>query len=167
VTPTPTPTPRWADNGNGTITDTTTGLVWEKQSDDGSVHDKDNRFGWSVTGSTAPTGAAFAVLINTLNATGFGGYRDWRLPTVDELATIVARGAITPGAPVVPPKFNSGCRPSCTVLQCSCTTPLNYWTSTPNASYDQQAWYVLFNSGDTGVAFKTLEFYARGVRGGY
>lgn len=166
ITRTPTPTPRFADNGNGTITDTMTGLVWEKQSDDGGIHDKDNRFSWSVSGSTGPTGTAFTVLVNVLNAGGFGGYHDWRLPTLDELQTIVSRGAVTPGMPVVPPQFNSACRPGCTVQQCSCTTALNYWTSTVNAAYNQQAWYVLFNTGESGVGFKTLEFYARAVRGG-
>lgn len=167
VTHTPTPTPRFADNGNGTITDTMTGLVWEKQSDDGGIHDKDNRFTWSVSGSTGPTGTAFALLLNTLNASGFGGHRDWRLPTVDELETLVSRGAVTPGMPVVPPEFNNECRPGCTVQQCSCTTALNYWTSTTNSSNGQQAWYVLFNTGSSGVGFKTLEFYARAVRGGH
>jgi hypothetical protein len=165
-TRTPTATPRFADNGNGTITDTTTGLVWEKQSDDGTVHDQHNRYSWSLSGSAAPNGTAFTLLLNVLNATNFGGHRDWRLPTLDELQTIVARGAIVPGQPVVPPQFNSGCRPGCSVTQCSCTTPLNYWTSTTNAAYDQQAWYVLFNTGDTGVGFKTLEFPTRAVRGG-
>jgi uncharacterized protein DUF1566 len=164
--PTPTPTPRFVDNGNGTITDTTTGLMWEKQSDDGSVHDKDTRYSWSLSGSTAPTGTAFTTFLPLLNATQFGGHGDWRLPTLAELQTLVSRGAGSPGAPLVPDAFNTNCHPGCSVLQCSCTTPLNYWTATVNAAYDQQAWYVLFNTGDSGVAFKTLEFYARAVRGG-
>jgi len=162
--PTPTPTSRFVDNGNGTITDTMTGLTWEKQSDDGGLHDKDTRYSWSVSGTTGPTGAVFA-LISTLNATRFAGYRDWRLPTLVELQSIVSRGAVSPGQPLVAPAFNNNCFPGCSVNQCSCTTALNYWTSTPNANYDQQAWYVLFNTGESGVAFKTLEFYARGVRG--
>jgi uncharacterized protein DUF1566 len=164
--PTPTPTPRFLDNGNGTITDTTTGLMWEKQSDDGSVHDKDARYSWSLSGSTAPTGTTFTVFLPLLNATQFGGYRDWRLPTLDELQTLVFRGGVNPGEPLVPDAFNNGCRPGCSVLQCSCTTALNYWTATVNAAYDQQAWYVLFNTGESGVAFKKLEFYVRAVRGG-
>src|SRR5437773_1945670 len=34
----------YVDNGNGTITDVNTGLMWEKLSDDGTVHDKDNLY---------------------------------------------------------------------------------------------------------------------------
>lgn len=164
--PTATPTPRFLDNGNGTITDTTTGLMWEKQSDDGGLHDKDARYSWSLSGSTGPNGTTFSAFLPTLNATRFGGYKDWRLPTLQELQTLVSRGAGTPGMPLVPAAFNNNCRPGCSVTQCSCTTALNYWTVTPNPAYDQQAWYVLFNTGDSGVAFKTLEFYVRAVRGG-
>ena len=32
----------YTDNGDGTITDNTTGLIWEKLTDDGTIHDKDN-----------------------------------------------------------------------------------------------------------------------------
>ena len=32
----------YTDNGDGTITDNRTGLMWEKLGDDGSIHDKDN-----------------------------------------------------------------------------------------------------------------------------
>src|SRR6266436_5610359 len=34
----------YADNGDGTVADVNTGLVWEKLSHDGSVHDKDNMY---------------------------------------------------------------------------------------------------------------------------
>ncbi len=33
----------YTDNGDGTVTDNQTGLTWEKKSDDGSIHDKDDR----------------------------------------------------------------------------------------------------------------------------
>src|SRR5262249_52681426 len=158
VTSTPTPTPRFRDNGNGTVTDTMTGLVWEKKSSDGSIHDKELLLSWSMSGSTAPDGSAFT-FVATLNATRFAGFQDWRLPTLDELGTIVDRGVIIPGMPVVGPAFNTGCQPGCSVTQCSCTKALNHWTSTVNVSNDQQAWYVLFNTGVSGTAFKKLQFY--------
>src|SRR5437867_7436106 len=34
----------YVDNGDGTITDVNTGLMWEQLSHDGSVHDKDNQY---------------------------------------------------------------------------------------------------------------------------
>jgi hypothetical protein len=166
---TATPTPRFIDNGNGTITDTTTGLVWEKKSDDGGLHDynddPESLYTWSVSGSTGPTGTVFA-FIQVLNNTNFAGRRDWRLPTLEELQTIVSTGGITPGRPVVPPAFDDDCVPGCNITQCSCTRPLNYWTRTVNAANAQQAWYVLFNSGQSGTAFKTLALPARAVSGG-
>ena len=33
-------------NADGTITDTNTRLVWEKQSADGTIHDQDNAYDW-------------------------------------------------------------------------------------------------------------------------
>ncbi len=36
----------YTDNGDGTITDNNTGLMWEKKSDDGSIHDKDTTYTW-------------------------------------------------------------------------------------------------------------------------
>ena len=38
---------RYQDNSDGTITDLNTGLMWEKKSDDGSLHDKDDLYSWS------------------------------------------------------------------------------------------------------------------------
>jgi hypothetical protein len=39
---------RYEDNGNGTVTDHLTSLTWEKKSDDGGIHDKDNSYTWST-----------------------------------------------------------------------------------------------------------------------
>ena len=46
----PTPEPRFTDNRDGTVTDTKTGLQWEKKSNDNGIHDTDNTYTWS-TGS--------------------------------------------------------------------------------------------------------------------
>src|SRR5262249_32070000 len=37
----------YVDNGDGTISDTRTGLMWEKLSDDASIHDKDAMYTWA------------------------------------------------------------------------------------------------------------------------
>jgi len=71
----------YVDNGDGTITDADTGLMWEKQSNgDGSIHDVNNTYTWD---------AVFSVHVGTLNSTGFAGHTDWRVPNVKELTSIV------------------------------------------------------------------------------
>jgi len=85
-----TATPRFVDNGNGTITDRQTCLVWEKKDDAGGIHDKDNEYTWSnraneqgacTVSGCPPNGEVFTVFLATLNSTGFAGHGDWRLPT--------------------------------------------------------------------------------------
>ena len=39
---------QFIDNGDGTISDTTTRLMWEKKTTDGSVHDVNNTYTWSI-----------------------------------------------------------------------------------------------------------------------
>jgi hypothetical protein len=44
--PTATPTASWVDNGNGTISDTQTGLMWEKKDQAGGLHDVNTTYSW-------------------------------------------------------------------------------------------------------------------------
>ncbi len=46
-TPTPTPTPCLQDNGDGTITDGCTGLMWEKKDQAGGLHDYGALYTWA------------------------------------------------------------------------------------------------------------------------
>jgi len=36
----------YTDNGDGTITDNNTRLMWEKKDDSGGIHDQDNGYTW-------------------------------------------------------------------------------------------------------------------------
>jgi hypothetical protein len=144
----------YTDNGDGTITDDRTGLMWEKLSDDGSIHDKDALHTWSN---------AFAVKIAGLNTMAFAGHTDWRLPNVAELQSIVSYGAANPA---VSPAFNTACVPACTVLTCSCTRFDLHWTSTSYQNFQQYAWFVHFADGDLSSNFKTNTVPVRAVRGG-
>jgi hypothetical protein len=63
----------YRDNGNGTVTDHATGLIWHKA---GSTED--------INGDTE-----VKAYLDDLNAKKFAGYSDWRLPTIDELKSLL------------------------------------------------------------------------------
>src|SRR5215475_681235 len=61
---------RFVDNNNGTISDTCTGLQWEKKTSPGTggVHDVNNRYLWSANTKGLPNGTVFTDFLYTLNA---------------------------------------------------------------------------------------------------
>ena len=65
-------TTRFIDNGNGTVTDTQTGLVWQKEP-------APERITW-------PEAQHY---IQQLNQAAFAGHDDWRLPNNEELRTLI------------------------------------------------------------------------------
>lgn len=144
----------YTDNGDGTITDNRTGLMWEKLSDDGSIHDLDNAYTWE---------AAFSSKIATLNSTSFAEHSDWRLPNEVELFTLINLGV---DHPAVDPEFNTGCEPGCTVLTCSCTYSNYHWSSTTYQYSKTAAWALNFADGDTVGPHKLSASRVRAVRGG-
>lgn len=82
----------FTDNGDGTITDQTTGLMWA-QADSGEGMD------W-------PSALAWAQL---MNAEEYLGHSDWRVPNIKELQGIVDydRSPDTTGSPALSPIFAS------------------------------------------------------------
>jgi hypothetical protein len=68
------PAPRFVDQGDGTITDNLTGLIWSKDANPGVVLK-----GWQ----------AGLDYIKALNGQRYLGYQDWRLPNVVELRSLV------------------------------------------------------------------------------
>ena len=153
---------RFNDNGNGTVTDNTTGLMWEKQTSTcgGEVTCVHNLYAWSATATGVnPDGTLYTSFLATLNlntsangtATCFANHCDWRIPTVVELSSIVSCG--NPNC--VNPTFGPG--------QAS-----YYWSSTSSAPTPSNAWMVGFFDGSVAVNPKgpVHATYARAVRGG-
>ena len=144
----------YTDNGDGTITDNKTGLMWEKLSDDGSIHDKDTTYTWTT---------AVTAKVAALNSASFAGFTDWRLPNRAELESLVTLGAVNSA---VFSAFDTSCAASCTVLTCSCTKHLFYWSSSTDQAGPTFAWYVGFDNGAVAAFNKGVNNYVRGVRGG-
>ncbi len=70
--------PSFTDNGDGTVTDDVTGLMWQQSPDtdgDGDIDAEDK-----LTYDEAVAGATTLSL---------GGYTDWRLPTIKELYSLI------------------------------------------------------------------------------
>jgi len=147
--------PSYVDNGDGTITDNIHGLMWEKLSDDGSIHDKDTLY----AGLTAAIGKATAV-----NAANFAGYNDWRVPNVRELGTLPDYSLSYSPGPAVPAIFRTPCSASCTVLTCSCTKSNVYFSSTTYAGFPEANWNYNMQDGDQYAGYKTDSHYVRLVR---
>ena len=146
----------YTDNGDGKITDEQTGLMWEKLSNDGSIHDKGTSYTWAE---------AFAK-VDALNTATFAGYTDWRLPNLLELESLRNLQNVNPA---VSPEFNTNCGPNsagCTVTTCSCIVPVGYWSSSTYAKNRQDAWSVTFIDGYTYAYSKGGYVYVRAVRDG-
>lgn len=171
----------YIDNGDGTITDGNTGLLWEKKGDDDGMHDKNLSFNWNdafdihidrlnnfcdgfegdPVSLTACTSDADCTGIGN-EMCGHGGYQDWRLPNRHELQSIVHAGNATPAIDTI---FNDNCLLNCDVLSCSCTVDTSYWTSTTHATSSNQAWRIVFEQGRSNTQAKTTTNHVRGVRG--
>ena len=70
--------PSYQDNGDGTVTDVNTGLMWQQDLDD------------KMTWAEAVAGA---------DTCSIGGYTDWRLPTIKELYTLIQFSGTDPSGP--------------------------------------------------------------------
>ena len=155
-------------NGDGTITDVVTGLMWEKKCEEcGGLHDVAARYPLRAEEGRADV-AAWLRDLNTEGRSGFAGYSDWRLPTVLELQSIVDYERFNPA---VSSAFDgASCAFGCNDLsdpQCSCTAMTMHWTSTPMAESAKRSWAIGFNLGlylGWGLTDERA-FYAERLRG--
>ncbi len=142
--PASTPDSQLVDNGDGTVTDSKTGLMW-KQCLEGLSGD------CSGTADTFTWQAALQQPGVVNDAGGFAGHTDWRLPNIKELRSIVEEQCFDPA-------INATRFPN---------TPSSYvWSGSPGAGNSDFAWGVLFNFGGSGAYGRGGTYAVRLVRGG-
>jgi len=135
---------------NGTVTDHLTGLIWLKNANVPSA---------TRTWATALTDVAQLNTDGTMNGnsagdTSNGGSHqtDWRLPTVQELQSLIDYGQYSPALPTGHPF---------TGVQSS-----YYWSSTTYAGLTSYAWRVYLDRGYVRYDPKGYAHYVWPVRGG-
>lgn len=183
---------RFVDNGDGTVTDNQTGLMWETKDDSAGIHDKDNVYTWSDPDApygTDPDGTAFiTVFLNILNnscrdnenksclgdadcavANGgpggpcrFAGHRDWRLPEVNMDGGAAELETIHDSTQGFCGGGFGACIDETIFGPTSVST--SYWSSTTVQDDHILAWGFSFGlgSGDPGLGIKSIQQF--GVR---
>lgn len=136
------PNPRFIDNGDGTVTDNLTGLVWLKNASCIGMRTWYRALVWDCK--------RLATGLCGLTDNSIPG--DWRLPNIEELLSLVDRGQFSPALPSENPF---------TGVQAS-----YYWSSTTSVSNTRFAWYLWFEDGFSDFDPKSSMHYVWPVRGG-
>lgn len=133
------------DSANGTVTDTSTGLMWDRcargLSGVGCATGYHSSFTWQAALNAAATIGVYK------------GYNDWRLPNLKELRSLVEECRVNPS-------INEFTFPN--------TPALLFWSGSPPATNAVGAWGVDFNVGTayTGLVSRGVANGVRLVRAG-
>ncbi|MGE6810628.1 MULTISPECIES: DUF1566 domain-containing protein [Pseudoalteromonas] len=138
-----TPTERFTINPDGTVSDSKTGLMWQRCSY-GQVY---NNATATCEGST-PSLTWQAALRGAVNDTT-ASYNDWQVPNIKELASIIEHRCTEPS---INESVFLG-----TKLQ-------NYWSNTSGVNTINSAWVYQFDSGLNSLHAKTSSVYLRLMR---
>jgi hypothetical protein len=125
----------YRDNGDGTVTDLNTGFMWQQgDSQNGVKRSKDQAVKYCASLDLA-------------------NHSDWRLPTIDELTSLVDVGIAHPG-----PTINTSYFPECRSRY--------YWSSSRYMQDTNLAWHAYFTDGIVSAGDADRGWHVRCVRGG-
>ncbi|MGR0482161.1 MAG: Lcl C-terminal domain-containing protein [Candidatus Electronema sp. V4] len=146
---------QYIDHGDGTITDTKTGLMWKRCAEGLSgvncEEGKLEKYTWDDA-------------VESFKDVEYAGYSDWRLPTIEELKTLVYcskgknknNGCCNDGSAV--PTINQQAFPN--------TEETFFWSGSPSAVDSDLANGVDFYYGGSYFSGRSLSSAVRLVRGG-
>jgi len=146
------------------VLDHHTQLIWEIKQTHQGPHARDNRYAWYDSDSTRNGGHSGSpsyqsceqsvcnteAFIALLNANRFCGKSDWRLPTREELRSLVDYGIHFPG-----PTINHDIFPN--------TRSEFYWSANSDAEDQDSAWGIGFSFGYDYSYLKVHAAYVRAV----
>jgi Protein of unknown function (DUF1566)/Collagen triple helix repeat (20 copies)/IPT/TIG domain len=180
--------PRYVANGDGTVTDNQTGLMWQME----ASNTLNQNYSWTISSPFAD-GSLFSDFLAALNGgewyspdtavysianlgAGVAGQEipsingannpapclanhcDWRIPTRAELRTLVEFSEVCPALPGFP----------CINPIFGATQASKYWTATSDNTFfisgNDKAYCVDFSNGGDCEDFKGASHYARAVR---
>jgi hypothetical protein len=146
---------KYLDNNDDTITDYSTHLMWKKYSEGQRT---------IACGKGMVRQYTWDNAVRRFRQVSFAGYNDWRLPTIDELRSLVHCDRKEP-------LIETNKTPSIMEKQCMKpaidnkifpnTSPTRYWTSSTFYNKDEYAWSLHFDSGNDE---ENLKYYNASVR---
>jgi len=138
------PAPRFTDNGDGTVTDSLTGLMWLK--DAGCL-----KKSWSNTLNIIAEFNSNSFSHSCLGYTA--NYTDWRIPNVKELESMINYDVSDPAGWLNSAGFTN-------------VKYSSYWSSTTSQKSAAQAWMINMQKSVKLLKNKKSTYYAWPVRGG-
>ena len=132
---------RFTDNGNGTVTDSVTGLIWLKNA---------NCLGFQPW--TNALSSANGLASGNCGLTDGSTAGQWRLPNRNELQSLIDYTASSPALPAGHPFVG--------------VQPTDYWSSSTYAPNTSNAWRVGLDAGTVPTYNKNTPSFVWPVRGG-
>ncbi len=114
------------------------------------VFDTKTNLMWVRNGNLAGKKMTWREAIEYCERLNYAGYSDWRLPTIDELKTLIKKDEI--------PAINN--------KAFDCLEDLYYWSATTYVSNTVSAWNMNSYYGNASSSNKMYHYYVRPVRGG-